>query len=118
MLGNPCNMSTILALANEHDLFVVEDACQAAGASYKGRKVGSLGQMGAFSFNVFKTITAGDGGMVTASSEEYYKLAFGFQDQGHAPLRAGLEVGHRSILGLNFRINELTGAVALAQCTR
>lgn len=115
MLGNPCDMDSILALANEHDLFVVEDACQAAGASYKGRKVGSFGQMGAFSLNVFKTITAGDGGLVAASTAEYYKLAFGFHDQGHLPFRAGLEVGNRSLLGLNFRMNEVTGAIALAQ---
>jgi dTDP-4-amino-4,6-dideoxygalactose transaminase len=115
MLGNPCNMDAIMAIAREHDLFVIEDACQAAGASYKGRKVGSFGEMGGFSLNVFKTITAGDGGLVAASTEEYYKLAFGLHDQGHSPLRAGLEVGQRSLLGLNFRINELTGAVALAQ---
>ena len=115
MLGNPCDMDAILELARKHKLVVVEDACQAAGASYKGRKVGTLGQMGGFSLNVFKTITAGDGGLVAATNEEFYKLAFGLHDQGHSPLRAGLEVGHRSILGLNFRINELTAAVALAQ---
>ena len=115
MLGNPCDMDAILGIARKHKLVVVEDACQAAGASYKGRKVGTLGQMGGFSLNVFKTITAGDGGLVAASEEEFYRLAFGLHDQGHSPLRAGLEVGHRSILGLNFRINELTAAVALAQ---
>jgi dTDP-4-amino-4,6-dideoxygalactose transaminase len=115
MLGNPCDLDAILKIAWKHKLLVVEDACQAAGASYKGRKVGTLGQMGAFSLNVFKTITAGDGGLIVASNEEFYKLAFGFHDQGHSPLRAGLEVGRRSILGLNFRINELTAAVALAQ---
>ena len=115
MLGNPCQMDAIMAIASKHGLLVIEDACQAAGASYKGRKVGSFGQMGGFSLNVFKTITAGDGGLVAASTEEYYKLAFGFHDQGHSPLRAGLEVGRRSLLGLNFRINEVTGAIALAQ---
>src|SRR5260370_19084497 len=62
MLGNPCDMDRILAIAEEHGLPVIEDACQATGASYKGRKVGCFGQMGAFSLNVFKTITAGDGG--------------------------------------------------------
>ncbi len=71
--------------------------------------------MGAFSLNVFKTITAGDGGMVAARSQELYEYAFGLHDQGHTPLRAGLQVGNRSILGLNFRINKLTGAIALAQ---
>jgi dTDP-4-amino-4,6-dideoxygalactose transaminase len=115
MLGNPCDMDAVLAIARRRNLFVIEDACQAAGASYKGRKAGSIGHVGAFSLNVFKTITAGDGGLVSASTEEYYRRAFGVHDQGHSPLRAGLEVGQRSLLGLNFRINELTGAVALAQ---
>jgi dTDP-4-amino-4,6-dideoxygalactose transaminase len=115
MLGNPCDMDAILAVAARHRLLVIEDACQAAGASYRGRKVGSIGDMGGFSLNVYKTISAGDGGLVTARSESHYRLAFGVHDQGHSPLRAGVEVGGRCILGLNFRMNELTGAVALAQ---
>ncbi|MGO8701799.1 MAG: DegT/DnrJ/EryC1/StrS family aminotransferase [Limisphaerales bacterium] len=115
MLGNPCDMDRIMAMAAKHKLFVIEDACQAAGASYHGKKVGSIGDMGGFSLNVFKTITAGDGGIVTARTEAHYRLAFGFHDQGHSPLRAGVEVGSRCVLGLNFRMNEVTGALALAQ---
>ena len=115
MLGNPCDMDAIMAVAEKHGLLVLEDACQAAGASYKGRKVGSIGLMGAFSLNVFKTITAGDGGLLVTDDKDLYERAFGLHDQGHKPLRAGLEVGSRSILGLNFRVNELVGAVALAQ---
>lgn len=115
MLGNPCDMDAIMTMAQKHGLAVLEDACQAAGAVYKGKKAGSIGAMGAFSLNVFKTITAGDGGMIAASSKALYEHAFGIHDQGHTPLRAGLQVGSRSILGLNFRINELTGAIALAQ---
>jgi len=115
MLGNPADMDAIMAVAAKHKLSVIEDACQAGGASYRGRKVGSIGQMGGFSLNVFKTITAGDGGLVTAGTEALYRTAFGFHDQGHSPMRAGVEVGHRSILGLNFRMNEITGALALAQ---
>jgi dTDP-4-amino-4,6-dideoxygalactose transaminase len=115
MLGNPCEMDALLAIAARHDLLVIEDACQAAGASYRGRKVGSIGDMAGFSLNVFKTITAGDGGLLTARTEAHYRLAFGVHDQGHSPLRAGLEEGSRCILGLNFRMNEITGALALAQ---
>jgi 8-amino-3,8-dideoxy-alpha-D-manno-octulosonate transaminase len=115
MLGNSCDMDRIMAIAAKHKLFIIEDACQAAGASYRGKIVGSIGEMGAFSLNVFKTITAGDGGLVTTRTEEHYRLAFGFHDQGHSPLRAGVEVGARCILGLNFRMNEVTGALALAQ---
>jgi dTDP-4-amino-4,6-dideoxygalactose transaminase len=115
MLGNPCDMDRIMEIARRRGLFVIEDCCQAAGASCKGKKVGSIGDMGAFSLNIFKTITAGDGGMVTADDGDLYERAFGFHDQGHKPNRTGVEVGNRSIVGMNLRMNELTGAVALAQ---
>jgi dTDP-4-amino-4,6-dideoxygalactose transaminase len=115
MLGNPCDMDSILAIAKKHNLYVVEDCCQAGGASYKGKKVGTIGDIAAFSLNIFKTFTAGDGGAVITSDEELYKRAFAYHDQGHNPNRAGVEVGARSMFGLNMRINELTGAVALAQ---
>lgn len=115
MLGNPCDMDAILEIAGRHGLKVIEDACQANGGSYQGRKLGTLGQMGAFSLNVYKTVTAGDGGIVVTDDPDLYKQAFGFHDQGHSPLRSGVEVGKRSVLGMNFRMNELTGAVALAQ---
>jgi len=115
MLGNPCDMDAIMKIAKEHNLYVIEDSCQAAGGSYKGKKLGSFGDINAFSLNFFKTITAGDGGMVTTNDYGLYEKAFGFHDQGHKPKRLGLEVGKRSLVGLNFRINELTGAVALAQ---
>ena len=115
MLGNASDMDAVTDIANKHGLMVLEDACQAGGGSYNGKKVGSIGKMGTFSLNIFKTITAGDGGVITTNDKELYERAFGLHDQGHKPLRAGLEVGHRSILGLNFRVTELTGAVALAQ---
>ena len=115
MLGNACDMDPILAFARERGFVVIEDACQAAGASYKGRRLGSLGALGAFSLNVFKTITAGDGGAVVTDDPRLHERAFAIHDQGHRPNRTGVEVGARSLLGLNFRMNELTGAVALAQ---
>jgi len=115
MLGNPCDLDGIGSVAKKHGLRVIEDACQANGGSYKGRKLGGWGDMGTFSLNIFKTVTAGDGGVVVTDDEELYRTAFGFHDQGHSPLRAGVEVGGRSVLGMNFRMNELTGAVALAQ---
>lgn len=115
MLGNPCNMDAVMAVAERHDLIVLEDACQAAGASYKSRKVGSIGSIGCFSLNVFKTITAGDGGVIVTDDDELYERAFALHDQGHTPDRAGLQIGDRNILGLNFRVNELVGAVARAQ---
>lgn len=115
MLGNPCRMDSIMAIARKHGLRVIEDCCQAAGAKYKGKSVGVMGDMGAFSLNIFKTITSGDGGMVITDDDTLYERAFGFHDQGHKPNRSGVEVGNRSIVGMNFRMNELTAAVALAQ---
>jgi dTDP-4-amino-4,6-dideoxygalactose transaminase len=115
MLGNPADMDAIMSIARKHDLAVIEDACQATGGSYKGKRLGIIGDIGAYSFNIFKTITAGDGGMVVTGDEMLYKRAFAIHDQGHTPNRMGVQVGDRSILGMNFRMNELTGAVALAQ---
>ncbi len=77
--------------------------------------VGTIGHAGAYSFNIFKTITAGDGGMVATSDEEAYRRFFGFHDQGHSPLRMGVEVGRRPFVGLDFRMTELSAAVLVAQ---
>jgi dTDP-4-amino-4,6-dideoxygalactose transaminase len=118
MLGNPCDMEKIMAIAKKHNLLVLEDCCQAAGASYKGKKVGSIGDIGAFSLNFFKTINSGDGGLITTRDEKLYELAFSNHDQGHKPMRFGVEVGTRNVLGLNFRMNELTAAVGLAQLNK
>jgi 8-amino-3,8-dideoxy-alpha-D-manno-octulosonate transaminase len=115
MLGNPCEMDRIMAIARKHDLLVLEDACQAAGASYKGEKIGTIGNVGAFSLNLFKTINSGDGGLIVTNDKMIYETAFGVHDQGHKPMRFGVEVGTRNVLGLNFRMNEITAAVALAQ---
>lgn len=115
MLGNPARLDELKAIADEHNLLLIEDCAQAFGASYKGRRVGSIGHAGTYSFNIFKTITAGDGGMVVTDDEAAYRRFFGFHDQGHSPLRMGVEVGRRPFVGLDFRMTELTAAVLLAQ---
>jgi dTDP-4-amino-4,6-dideoxygalactose transaminase len=115
MLGNPARLDELKAIADEHKLLLIEDCAQAFGAHYKGRPVGSIGNAGTYSFNIFKTITAGDGGMVVTHDEAAYRRFFGFHDQGHAPLRTGVEVGSRPFVGLDFRMTELTAAVLLAQ---
>lgn len=115
ILGNPCDMDAIMEITGKHGLQVIEDCCQACGASYKGKKVGSFGQMGGFSLNIYKTITAGDGGMLITDDPQLYERAFSLQDQGYKKKDGSLAIAPPSILGMNFRINELTGAVALAQ---
>ncbi len=115
MLGNQAPLDEIMAIAKEHNLYVIEDCCQACGATYKGKKVGTYGDIAAFSLNLQKTITTGDGGVVVTSDFDLYERSFGFHDQGHKPNRLNLEIGKRCFVGLNLRVNELTGAVALAQ---
>lgn len=115
MLGNPCDMTKILEIAKKHNLLVIEDGCQAAGASFGGKKLGTLGDIGVFSLNQHKNIAAGSGGLIVTNDDALYERAFAIYDQGHKPNRSGKEVGERSLVGLNFQMNELTGAVALAQ---
>ena len=115
MIGNPCDLDALRAVADRCELLLIEDAAQAFGGSYNGTRLGTMGLAGAYSFNFYKTINAGDGGMVVTDDEELYRRAFAFHDQGHLPLRNGVEVGHRSVIGLNFRMTELTAAVLLAQ---
>jgi dTDP-4-amino-4,6-dideoxygalactose transaminase len=115
MLGNPARLNELKAITDERGVLLIEDCAQAFGAKYKGRWVGSIGHAGTYSFNIFKTITAGDGGMVVTHDEIAYRRFFGFHDQGHAPLRTGVEVGRRPFVGLDFRMTELTAAVLLAQ---
>ena len=115
MLGNPARLDELKAIADKHKLLLIEDCCQAFGASYKGRAVGSIGDVGAYSFNVYKTITAGEGGMLVTRDEPAYRRFFGLHDQGHSPLRTGVEIGRRAFVGLDFRMTELSAAVLLAQ---
>jgi dTDP-4-amino-4,6-dideoxygalactose transaminase len=115
MIGNPCDLSSLQAIAEKYDLVLIEDAAQAFGGSYRGRRLGTIGRVGAYSFNYFKTINAGDGGMVVTDDEELFERAFAYHDQGHLPLRSGVEVGRRSVIGQNFRMTELSAAVLLAQ---
>ena len=115
MHGNPADLDPILEIAKEHNLYVIEDACQGVGGSYKGKYLGTIGNIGAFSLNWFKTITCGDGGMVLTNDEYLYTRAYSFHDQAHAPNRADDNTNGRTLIGMDMRMNELSGAVALAQ---
>jgi dTDP-4-amino-4,6-dideoxygalactose transaminase len=115
MLGNPCNMDAIMAVAKRRGLLVLEDVCQATGATYHGRKLGTFGQMGIFSLNAFKVITTGDGGMIVTDSPELYDRAFSVHDQGYHPFEGGKRPAEHNILGLKLCMTELTAAVGRAQ---
>lgn len=115
MLGNPARLAELRRVAERHGLALVEDAAQAFGATYRGKWVGGHGEAGIYSFNIYKTITCGDGGMLVTDDEDLYRRCFALHDQGHRPHRLGVEIGQRPMLGLNFRMVELQGAVLLAQ---
>jgi 8-amino-3,8-dideoxy-alpha-D-manno-octulosonate transaminase len=116
MRGAPARMDELLSLAREHGLRVIEDAAQANGGSYRGKWLGSLGDVGCFSLQFNKIITCGEGGMVITSDEEVYKRAVMFHDT-IGGLRNNIPT-EEIMLGMNFRMPELTGAVALVQLGR
>ena len=115
MLGAPARLTELKAIADRHGIPLIEDCAQAFGATYQGVGVGGIGTAGTFSFNEFKTITCGDGGMIVTDDESLYERAFAMHDQGHAPDRLESKYAPRPFLGMNFRMTELSGAVLLAQ---
>jgi dTDP-4-amino-4,6-dideoxygalactose transaminase len=114
MLNLVCDMDAILEIARRHKLLVIEDACQGVGVSYKGRRVGTIGDLGCFSFNHHKNITAGEGGAVLTNNERYFVRARMFHDPGSF-IRGHEPTNEPIFAGLNCRVSELTGAVLHAQ---
>ncbi|NPA07032.1 MAG: DegT/DnrJ/EryC1/StrS family aminotransferase [Chloroflexi bacterium] len=116
MMHAAAAMDDILAIAREHNLFVVEDTAQACGATYHGKPLGTLGHLGCFSFDFGKTITTGEGGMVVTDDEELFRRARSYHNHGHAFL-PGVPPGEEPGImpGFNFRMTELQAAVGLAQ---
>ena len=116
--GFPCAMAPLLALAERRGVLVLEDACQADGGSYRGKRLGSLGTAGAFSFNQFKIITCGEGGALVTNDEEVYQRALVQHDAG-AVFRAYADELHVPFFaGTNFRINEVLSAILRVQLGR
>ncbi len=122
LAGVPCDMDPILELAKKHNLWIIEDCAQAHGASYKGRKVGSIGHIGTFSFCQDKIMTTGgEGGMLTTSDKDLWSKAWSFKDHGksygsvfdkeHAP---GFRWFHESF-GTNMRMTEMQAAIGRCQ---
>ena len=112
LFGNPCDLDPILALAAERDVPVVEDAAQAYLATYRGKTVGTLTQIAAFSLQQTKQMTCGEGGFVLTSDEGLARRARLWADKGWS---YGDSSPDHEFLGLNYRMTELQGAVALAQ---
>jgi len=125
LAGWPCDMDPIMALAEERGLFVIEDCAQAHGARYKGRSVGSIGHVGAWSFCQDKIMTTGgEGGMVTTNDRELWSRMWSYKDHGksweaiyereHPP---GFRWLHESF-GTNWRLTEMQGAIGRIQLRR
>ncbi len=115
MCGAMARIVEIKNFCAEKGLILIEDVCQAIGATFQGKNLGTFGHMGCFSFDPVKTITCGEGGAVITDRGSLYTKADAYADHGHDHIGndRGLE-GH-SILGTNFRISELNAAVGLAQ---
>ena len=116
--GCPGDMDRIIAIARKHNLRVLEDAAQSVGGQYKGKRLGSIGDIGIYSFQISKTITAGEGGAVVTNDPLLFERASRAHDLGM------LRPGHQAVLGkanmlgfigTNYRMNEMTGAVMCAQ---
>lgn len=120
LFGCPAKMDEILEIAQEHNLYVIEDCAQAIGAEYKGKKVGSLGDIACFSFYESKNMMTGEGGMITTNNDELAEIASMLRN--HAEIRGLKEYLKKkpitqvtNMLGYNYRMTELQAAIGLVQ---
>lgn len=116
--GCPCDMDPIMAIARKHRIRVLEDCAQCAGGKYKGKYVGTIGDIGINSFQLSKTITSGEGGAVTTNDPILYERAYRFHDVGHLGRSFYESIGNGVLAAMaacNFRMSELTAAVLRAQ---
>jgi dTDP-4-amino-4,6-dideoxygalactose transaminase len=114
LTGNPCDLDALKALADRHNLVLIEDCAQAWGARYRGRPIGTVGHIACFSLQNSKHITCGDGGVVASNDERFGKLLQRFGDKGGDRNKWG---GH-PVFATNYRMSEPQAAVAAAQLTR
>ncbi len=113
--GRPADMAAITDIANRHDLFVIEDACEAIGAEILGQKAGTFGDAAVFAFYPNKQITTGEGGMVVTRNAKLARDARAMRNQGRYPSDAWHQ---HSILGFNYRLSEINCALGCAQMKR
>ncbi|MDZ4700573.1 MAG: aminotransferase class I/II-fold pyridoxal phosphate-dependent enzyme [Rhodothermales bacterium] len=114
LYGHPCDMDPIMDLARRHNLFVVEDCAEALGAEYKGRQVGTFGDVGCFSFFANKVITTGEGGMVTTNRRSLHEKMAILRDHGMEKSRRYWHL----YAGFNYRMTNIQAAIGLAQMER
>lgn len=115
MCGSMAQIDEIKVICNKHNLLLLEDACQAIGGSFKGEKLGTIGDGGTFSFDFVKTITCGEGGAFLTNNSTYHTNADHYTDHGHDHVGSDRGAETHPFLGYNFRISELHAAVGLGQ---
>lgn len=115
VFGQPCEMDDLLKVAEKYHLRVIEDACEAVGATYKGRKVGTFGDCGVFAFYPNKQITTGEGGAIVTDSNEITSLCRSLRNQGRADVDIWLAFER---LGYNYRLTDIQCALGIAQLMR
>jgi dTDP-4-amino-4,6-dideoxygalactose transaminase len=113
--GQPADMDPILHIARRYNLAVIEDACEAIGAEYEGRKAGTLGDAAVFAFYPNKQMTTGEGGMIVTNSEDWAQLFRSLRNQGRDVFDAWL---NHTRLGYNYRLDEMSAALGLVQVQR
>ncbi|NLJ89041.1 MAG: UDP-4-amino-4,6-dideoxy-N-acetyl-beta-L-altrosamine transaminase [Epulopiscium sp.] len=119
--GQPCDMDEIIKIAEEYNLFVIEDGAHALGASYKGRKIGTIGDMTTFSFHPVKPITTGEGGAVTTNNEDFYEKLMLFRSHGITRDKNKLLNDdaawyyEQHVLGYNYRMTDIQAALGYSQ---
>ncbi|WP_421812038.1 DegT/DnrJ/EryC1/StrS family aminotransferase [Flagellimonas sp.] len=118
MCGSMANLDALKVICDKHGLLLLEDACQAIGGTYNGKPLGSIGDLGCFSFDYVKTITCGEGGAVITNNEGYYENAHKYSDHGHDHIGNNRGAEEHPFLGYNFRISEMNAAVGVAQLAR
>lgn len=118
--GFPCNMKAITEIAREHDLFVLEDACQADGGSFNGKRLGTIGDAGALSFNYFKIITCGEGGALLTDNRDIFERALIYHDSSAVAFFGDQMQGFSAegFCGNEYRSNEICAAVLNVQLSR
>lgn len=118
MCGAMARIDTLVELCRSHKLILIEDAAQAAGASFRGKSLGTFGKIGCFSFDYVKTVTCGEGGAIITDDQQVYNVAQAFTDHGHDHAGADRGADTHPHLGTNFRLSELNAAVGVAQLAK
>jgi len=118
MCGSMANLNALRTICDSNNLILIEDACQAIGGMYDGKALGTIGDLGCFSFDFVKTVTCGEGGVVITNNQKYYTNADHYSDHGHDHEGSDRGAETHPFLGYNFRISELNAAVGLAQFRR